>query len=137
MERNERGQYVTGQSGNPDRIFKPGVSGNPGGVPRNTPRITTALMKILRTPLGEQFHPVNQADRIALILLKRATIDEDMVAIKEILERTEGKVSVNLNVGTVERLSDQELEDLMRRAGYDPERLADVLDDVRVLEGES
>src|SRR5262245_49408478 len=123
MERNSFGQFV------------PGRSGNPSGMPRGTPKISVALMKILATRLGEDFKPVNHADRIALTLLKKAEIDQDIHAIKEILERTEGRVSVNVNVGSLERMSDEELENLVRRAGYDPERLADVLD-VKMLDGE-
>ncbi len=94
-----------------------GVSGNPGGCPRGVPYVSTALKKLLRTPINEEYLAVNRADSIALRLYK-SSMQGDTMATKEILDRVEGKPAQSLQLSTeqlpthiiVERLVEAFLE---------------------------
>ena len=86
QDRNRRGQ------------FKPGVSGNPGGRPRGRPSIT-ASMRLLadqdaefefEAPKGESW-----AERIARVLIERAA-EGDLRAASIVLERLDGKPVVEV-----------------------------------------
>lgn len=68
-----------------------GVSGNPNGWPRGTPRVSQAVARLLSQKAGEKFKPVNKADVIARSLFNRA-VRGNVEAIKELLNRTEGRV---------------------------------------------
>ena len=87
--------------GRRDHLFKPGQSGNPGGLPKGTPRVSTSLMKLLRTAPDEVYEPKNKADKIALQLYDSA-LKGDTWATKEILDRVEGKVSQTLQLSAAQ-----------------------------------
>ncbi len=74
-----------------------GVSGNPGGLLHGTPKVSVSLMRLLRTPVTDEF-PVNtRADALASRLFQNA-IAGDTKAISEVCDRTEGKPSQALQV---------------------------------------
>lgn len=73
--------FPKGASGNPDRQFKPGTSGNAGGRPRKAP-ITDELRRILE-------HEPN-ARKAAWALFKLA-LKGNVSAFREIADRVEGK----------------------------------------------
>lgn len=92
-------EVVAKPRGNPK--WQKGVSGNPGGLPRGTPRISTSLMKLLRTAPNEVYEPQNKADTIALSLYDSA-LKGDTWATREILDRCEGKVSQTLQLSAMQ-----------------------------------
>lgn len=77
--------------------FKPGQSGNPGGLPKGTPKVSIALMKLLAGDAAEAFTAKSRAESIALALFNRANTG-DVAAIREISDRTEGKSPATLTV---------------------------------------
>jgi hypothetical protein len=74
--------------GNPPKHsqFRPGQSGNPGGLPKGTPKVSIALMKLLAEDASNEFAPKSKAER------------GDVAAIRELSDRTEGKSPATLNV---------------------------------------
>lgn len=106
-----------------------GVSGNPGGLPRNTPKLSVALGKLLRCGAGEEYPIVNRADEIALALYERAK-GGDVAAIGMVFDRIEGKLSQTLNL-TAGSQSDQELARVMLdeliEGGKQPEQARELL----------
>jgi hypothetical protein len=78
--------------------FQKGKSGNPGGLPQGTPKVTLALMRLLRSNPDEVFTPKSRAEEIAYALYQKAA-NGDVSAIRELSDRTEGKspATVNLN----------------------------------------
>ena len=88
--------------------FKPGQSGNPGGLPRGTPKVSLALMKLLAGSPNEKFTPSSRAEQIALALYTRASNGE-VSAIKEIADRTEGKSPATLNINPDDKQRWQEM----------------------------
>ncbi len=105
-EESEVSQNQTkGRGSNPRSLqnlkpFQKGASGNPGGLPRGTPKVSIALMKLLRLNPNEEFTPMSRAESIALALYERASTG-DVGAIRELADRTEGKspATLNLNAG--------------------------------------
>jgi hypothetical protein len=93
-QRQNNGQFKKGNT----KGFKPGQSGNPGGLPKGTPKVSLALMRLLRSDPGEVFTPKSRAEEIAYALYRRAATG-DVSAIRELSGRTEGKspATVNLN----------------------------------------
>jgi hypothetical protein len=85
--------------GNPPKRsqFKPGQSGNPGGLPKGTPKVSIALMKLLAGDAGNEFTPSSRAEKIAWALYKKAE-GGDVAAIRELSDRTEGKSPATLNL---------------------------------------
>src|SRR5262249_26096413 len=77
--------------------FKPGTSGNPSGVPTNTPRLSTAYKKLLGAESLKKAKTMidNLADEIALGVLEKA-VAGDVRAAGEIADRTEGKVPTKI-----------------------------------------
>ena len=71
--------------------FHQGTSGNPNGWPKGVPRVSTALAKLLRCAVGEDYQLGNRADEIAQALFEKAR-GGDVDAIREVMNRTEGKV---------------------------------------------
>ena len=63
--------------------FVKGVSGNPNGRPRNGQCVTAILHRLLKEN--------GNADKVAQALLDKA-LDGDLPAIKELLDRIEGRV---------------------------------------------
>lgn len=84
----ENGKLLGGVSG---AGWRPGVSGNPSGLPRNTPKVSVALAKLLRCGVGEDYQLVSKADELAQALYIKA-VRGDVEAIREVMNRTEGKV---------------------------------------------
>jgi Family of unknown function (DUF5681) len=70
-------------------LFKPGHSGNPGGRPKKKP-LTEELEKILQST-GRDPQKRTYARRLMESAVKRAIKKSDF-ALKEVWERTEGKV---------------------------------------------
>jgi hypothetical protein len=79
--------------------FKPGQSGNPSGLPKGTPKVSIALMNLLRTNPGEEFAPKSRAEKIAWALYQKAE-SGDVAAIRELSDRTEGKSPATVNVNS-------------------------------------
>lgn len=77
--------------------FKQGQSGNPGGLPKGTPKVSIALMKLLAEDASNEFAPKSRAEKIAWALYQKA-VGGDVAAIREISDRTEGKSPATLNV---------------------------------------
>ena len=77
--------------------FKPGHSGNPGGLPKGTPKVSIALMKLLASDANNEFRPKSRAEKIAWALYQKAEAG-DVAAIREISDRTEGKSPATLTV---------------------------------------
>lgn len=82
--------------------FQKGRSGNPGGLPQGTAKISVAYLNLLAlTPAEiEGYEPRNAAEKIALEHIRQAMTDPEKrtAAIKEIIERTEGKVEQTRNI---------------------------------------
>lgn len=93
------GRWKKGESGNPDKIWQPGVSANPGGRPLKTP-VTTAMRELLREmhPNQKKYPGRTRAQVQALQILAQAE-KGDLASQKEMLDRTEGKVSQSVQVG--------------------------------------
>lgn len=70
--------------------WEPGISANPAGLPKGTPRLSTAYQKILNSPAKGKFKPETRGDKIALAIVEQAE-DGDVKAAKEIADRIEGK----------------------------------------------
>lgn len=100
-------------------MFKPGVSGNPGGKHKNTPKITNAYARLLQLSPAEleEFTPSNVAEQIALEQVKTAQRDatrgmynvdlkpaDTLAATKEITDRTEGRALQRVQVDNTTEL---------------------------------
>src|SRR5262250_1170579 len=77
--------------------FRPGTSGNPSGVPRDTPRLGTAYKKLLGAQSLKKARTMveNLADEIALHVLEKA-VAGDLRAAREVADRTEGKAPIKI-----------------------------------------
>lgn len=78
------------------RPFKKGRSGNPGGLPKGTPKISTALVRFLAMPprILHNYKPRSVAEELAKRMLELALDERPGVAIRAfivIADRTEGK----------------------------------------------
>lgn len=94
-------QGKVGRNNPPERTrFKPGQSGNPGGLPKGTPKVSIALMRLLATEATSTFEPKTRAEQIAKALFDKA-VGGDVGAIRELSDRTEGKspATVTMNKG--------------------------------------
>ena len=98
-------QQTKGRGSNPRSLqnlkpFQKGESGNPGGLPKGTPKVSIALMKLLAARPDDDFKPATRAEQIALALCQKAS-SGDVSAIRELSDRTEGKspAKINLNKG--------------------------------------
>jgi hypothetical protein len=119
--------------GNPpaEHRFKPGQSGNPGGRPKGE-SITSSLRKIL-----EKEHNGKQIMELVAERLVKEALSGKFPFVKELLERTEGKVKemhelqsqehITLVVPAPRILSREELADIPRGVkviqGVDPEAI--------------
>ena len=101
--------------------FKPGQSGNPGGRPKSK-LVTQAYQELLEKVDSES------GKTVAQIIAEKVVIeaqDNNLAAVKEITDRTEGKAAqqvqlsgdINATVYVMERL--KELEDAERRVEND------------------
>jgi hypothetical protein len=78
------------------RPFKKGESGNPGGLPKGTPKLGPALVRFLAMPprIFQNFKPRSVAEELAKKMIELALDGRAGVAIrafKEIADRTDGK----------------------------------------------
>jgi hypothetical protein len=74
--------------------YKPGQCGNPGGMPKGVVYVTSALRRLMKMGPIElsQFQPQNAAEVMAMRLIYSSMYSLDALpAIKEIIDRTEGK----------------------------------------------
>jgi len=69
------------------RQFVKGQSGNPNGRPRNE----LALSNIIRRLLAETVDGKTRAERVAQAIVTKAE-EGDMIAIRELLDRVEGRL---------------------------------------------
>jgi uncharacterized protein DUF5681 len=79
------------------RPFKKGQSGNPGGLPKGTPKISTALVRFLAMPprIFHNYKPRSVAEEIAKRMIELAIDGRPSVAIRAsvaVADRTCGKV---------------------------------------------
>lgn len=93
----KQGKYEVGYGKPPAHSrFQKGKSGNPGGLPKGTPKISNAYARLLALSPEEfkTFQPSNVAEELALEQIRRAQAGkpaETLRAIKEVTDRTEGK----------------------------------------------
>lgn len=78
------------------RPFKKGKSGNPGGLPKGTPKISTALVRFLAMPprIFQNYKPRSVAEELAKNLIEIALCDNPSAALRAtivIFDRVEGK----------------------------------------------
>ena len=69
-------------------VFKPGQSGNPGGMPKDTPTTVSAVLRQAMKQGG-----VELAVRSAIEILARPNHKHWFAVFREIMDRTEGKVA--------------------------------------------
>jgi hypothetical protein len=97
-----------------------GVSGNPAGRPKNEPLLSPELRRQLGKPC-----PSDPQGRVWLVVLAERILElvakGNPAAIKELFERTEGKVRENIQLdiqlNAVKNMTDAELEEII--AGLD------------------
>jgi len=87
---------VNSKSLNNLRPFRRGQSGNPGGLPRGTPKISAALVRFLAMPtrIFHNYKPRSVAEEIAKRMIELAIDARAGAAIrafKEVCDRVEGK----------------------------------------------
>ncbi len=87
--------------GNPQNLkpWRKGQSGNPRGSKpgRSSLKISDALKRLLATKPNSEFTPRTRSDEVAFRLYKSAC-QGDSIATREILDRTEGRVTDKLQV---------------------------------------
>jgi hypothetical protein len=85
------GGWRKGEPGNPDTVWKPGVSPNPGGRPKKTP-ITDALRALLAElhPDQKKYPGKTWVRVLAERMIEKAEAG-DLSAMREITDRVEGK----------------------------------------------
>jgi NACalpha-BTF3-like transcription factor len=81
--------------------FQPGRSGNPSGRPKSR-TLSEAYRIMLKQPLPED-PSRTYADAVAETLCRRAVFMGDVVAAKELADRTEGKPKQTIDVSLEER----------------------------------
>jgi hypothetical protein len=90
-----RGRFEKGNK----HAFKPGQSGNPGGLPKGTPKVSIAYMNLLGMSPADRkkFKPATTAEEMALEQVKRALggaefeTRDSINATEKIIDRVEGK----------------------------------------------
>ena len=94
-ERDSSGKFTKGNT----MAFKPGQSGNPAGRKPNDLCITSLVRKLLESDAGKG---KTHAELVALALVSLAKDKAEkgnMPAIRELLDRIEGKVPTPVNIG--------------------------------------
>ncbi|HET6375877.1 MAG TPA: DUF5681 domain-containing protein [Methylocella sp.] len=108
-------KYAVGRGKPPQATqFQKGQSGNPGGLPKGTPKVSIGLMKLLATAPGEKFKPASRAEQLAWAIFSRA-LSGDVRAVREIADRTEGKPRQSLDID----MQVLDWRELARRNGFD------------------
>lgn len=81
-------------------LWKPGQSGNPKGKPKGTKNFKTILAQVLGA-YKEDFagEEIDGAKKVAITLFKKAVYEKngDIAAIRELLDRLEGRPIQNIN----------------------------------------
>lgn len=85
--------------------FKPGQSGNPNGRPKGS-GVTDQLKKLLHEEIELKGKKTTMAEAIAKVCVSKA-LKGDHRFVKEILDRTEGKVKDQLSVDGEMRIVNQ------------------------------
>ena len=100
QRKNRRGTNPRSLANLEKHKFVSGRSGNPGGVPKGTPRLSTAYQKLLGAESLRKAKALvdNLADEIAIGVLEKA-VAGDVRAAGEIADRTEGKVPNKIEGG--------------------------------------
>ena len=84
--------------------FKPGVSGNPGGVRKGTVFVSERMKYLQSLPLEEfaAYEPQTVADEIAKTRVENARSAKvrGLAETKELLDRTEGKAPVKVDISS-------------------------------------
>lgn len=107
--------------GNP-HAFKPGQSGNPAGRPKER-----TVSEVLRAMMNEAHtDTATFAEAIADVLVKRCLLG-DIKAIKETLDRTEGKVKQTIALQTEKEIAETAVAQLMERVGCNREKAIELL----------
>ena len=123
-------EYEVGHAKPPrEHMWRPGQSGNPGGRPRGSPKVSNGILRILKLGANEEFIPENKADQLALSLYDSA-MKGDTWASKEILLRTEGAIKQSLEVTAAQLPTAEIAERLIEaftQAGIDEARARQVL----------
>lgn len=100
----KQGNYEVGYGKPPTHSrFQKVKSGNPGGLPKGTPKISNAYARLLALSPEEieTFQPSNVAEELALGQIRAARAGkpaETLRAIKEVTDRTEGKARQPLDL---------------------------------------
>lgn len=128
----DSGEITQGHRINPNsllnlRPFQPGVSGNPGGMPKGTPRISDAYRRLIAMSSAElaEFKPANGAEEIALARFNKAKTDRGLPDTAEITDRLEGKAPQRFehsNVDERERIIIRLQERFLARTGVELSR---------------
>jgi Family of unknown function (DUF5681) len=77
--------------------FRPGQSGHPGGLPEGVPKVSVALMNLLREDARSNYQPKTRAEQLAWAIYQKA-IKGDVPALREILDRCEGRTAQKLSI---------------------------------------
>lgn len=86
------GRWKKGEAGNPNTVWKPGVSPNPGGRPIKTP-VTDELRKLLLELHPDQkTHKGKTRARVQAEQMLAQSENGDLQTQKEVIDRVEGKV---------------------------------------------
>jgi len=117
----------------PNRIaglvpFKPGQSGNPGGLPQGTPKVSVAYQKLLALSAEQlaNFKPATVAEAIAYRQIGSAVFGaQALPSAIEITDRTEGKAPQTIkheDVSEIERLLIRVQERFLAQTGVELSR---------------
>jgi hypothetical protein len=79
------------------RPFRAGQSGHPGGLPAGVPKVSVALMSLLRDDASSNYQPKTRAEQLAWAIFERA-LKGDVPALREILDRCEGRTAQKLSI---------------------------------------
>ena len=118
--------------------WQPGQSGNPGGMPKGTPKVSVAYQKLLALSAAElaTFEPATVAESIALARIKAAQTIKGLPDTAEITDRTEGKapqtIQVTSNVES-ERIIIRVQERFLARTGIELSR-SDAIERLREID---
>jgi hypothetical protein len=77
--------------------FARGKSGNPSGLPQGVPKVSIALMSLLRGDANTDYQPKTRAEQLAWALFQRA-LNGEVPALREVMDRSEGRTPQTVNV---------------------------------------
>lgn len=109
-ESNNKEEYPanTGDSRDDKGRFRPGYSGNPDGKTQGAISITAGIKRKLREiPKGEK---KSYLEALISKILKKALVDEDMVAIRQIWNYVDGMPKQGFDLGIAEGIDEVKIE---------------------------